>query len=142
MTKVEFEDIQNAWAEIEVLKDRHKLFLDFLNSHTVPTDFPSKLGLLDHGLAVTCFDFTAEATPRVVKIATQGFMIEYVFIIKEQEAKIEVWRFYLTAEGRIVESADGGGSICSAENKYIAEEICSRVLLGALRSAIFAPCPR
>jgi hypothetical protein len=134
-------EITNAKNQIDTIQNLNSLFLEHAKANAIPQDIPSKLEVSNQGFAVPCFGFTATATPRIVKGTDGSFAVEYVFSVGLGEEKIEVWRFYLTSGGRVVESidSDSAASVCDYNNSYIAKHLCSQVLLGALQSPLFTP---
>jgi hypothetical protein len=137
MQHVELRKLENAhYSYVDAVKI-NEAFLESAKKNPEHIDVPSKLEFSDHGIAIQCFGYTAEAIPRFVLSDKHGFMVEYVFNIKE--VGIEVWRFYLTYDGEIVGASDGSGPVCDIGSNHIARQICGRVLLGALNSGIYTP---
>jgi hypothetical protein len=135
-------EIANAKNRIDSIQELNARFLAYAQEHSTPQDIPTKLEVTAHGIAVHCFGYNAETKPRVVQTSDGEFSIEYVFFIAQDEDRHEVWRFYLTADGRLYESLRSPSGICDFNNQYVANHICSRLLFSVLKSPIFVPLPK
>lgn len=134
-------EIANAKNQIDAANAMNESFLAHARAHSLPQDVPSKLEFSDQAIQVQAFGYIAEAIPRVVRAEDGGFYVEYVFYVRSEQEPQEVFRFYLTSSGRLVESlgTDASASICDVNNPYIAKHLCGRVMLGILRSPLFLP---
>ena len=133
-------NISNNKSRLEAILELNKTFLEWVSSHSVPQELPSKVQVDQGTLSVSGFGFAATAAARPVRMTTGAFAIEYVFFVHDGEEKIEVSRFYLTDNGRLAadESTSNIG-LTDFNNTYIAKFICGRVLLGILSSKLLAP---
>ncbi len=127
----------NNLSWYESIFDQHRLFLGNLKLNPTCADLKKDVEIIDNGICVSAFGYTAEAIPRAVKY-NNNFFIEYIFFISNGELKEEVWRFYLD-ETCVLGSPEGQTHICDIQNKYIAKHICGRVLLGILNSSLISP---
>ena len=85
------------------------------------------------------FGFTAMAMPRAIRLITGTFAMEFVFLIDSENDETEVFRFYLTDDGKLVADATNlDSTLIDYNNLHVAEFICGRVLQGILKSKLFA----
>ncbi|CAM0557915.1 hypothetical protein EHLJMEHL_03006 [Vreelandella titanicae] len=132
--------VTNAHNRIKLVRETLGKFLDHLKSHTDPEGLPSKISIEDGVISVDCFGTAISAVPRTVSDGASRFAIEYVFYNGEAKKSEEVWRFYLTSEGYLVNTLERQDSICDFDNRFIAKYICLSVLSNALDSSMFLPC--
>jgi len=137
-----FLEIVNAENSIDTIRKLNVKFLEFAREHSTPERLPTKLEVTDEGITVHCFGHNAEAKHRVVRTGDGEFLIEYVFLVAQDEDRHEVFRFYLTTDGGLYESLEPSSRICDFNNQYLAKHICFRILSSVLKSSIFAPLPK
>lgn len=131
--------VANAHNRINIARETWDKFLDHLKTHTDPEGVPSKISVEDGVVSVDCFGRVISAAPRTVSDGSSGFAIEYVFYTGESEEREEIWRFYLTSGGHLVNSLEQQDHICDFDNRFIAKHICLPVLNYALDSSMFRP---
>jgi hypothetical protein len=119
-------------------------FLEYVKSHSEQEELPFKLESTDGKFIVQAFGYSAKAEPRFVSVRDQGFLAEYIFFVQAEHECVEIYRFYLNPEGRLLESIGGGveSSICDFNNFEVASHLCGLVLQGLLNSALFVPAPK
>jgi hypothetical protein len=131
--------VGNAHNRINNLRETWQIFLDHLKQNTDLDSVPSNINVEDEVISVDCFGKQVSAYPRTVSDGNGGFAIEYVFYTDEDEGSEEIWRFYLTSNGQLVDAVDQAGIICDFNNRHAAKNICLYVLSNALESSIFRP---
>lgn len=141
MNQQQLIEIHNAKNRITTLSDLHNSFLEFTKARPVPNDLPSKLEFAEQSILVRFADHKAEAMPRLIKTPDENFSIEYVFLVKDRDLEIEVWRFYLLSGGKLAESPVGEVPICDFNNPDVAKILCGHVLRGMLHSELFTIYP-
>jgi len=135
-------EISKASHDIEVIKALNESFLKRVKSNALQQDVTSRPEISEGEMAVPCLEYVAKAVPRIVKTNGTDFAVEYVFYVKQQDEQIEVCRFYLTNDGRITQSlAQPHITLFECQNYYIAQNIHTCVLHGALHSPLFRPIP-
>jgi hypothetical protein len=139
MQDVDIKTIKNAESAIERITKINKEFLTNANEYATCSRIRSSLQILGDALAVDCFGHLATAKPRLVRMATGSYFMEYVFTVPFGSQMIEVTRFYLSEDGQILDDPTTDGFICQHNNLLIATPLCARVLLGFLESPLLAP---
>ncbi len=135
-------EILKANTQISRINELKSKFLETVKAKPATNDLPSKLEFIDQSIAVNFAGYKAEAVSRLVQTSDSNFSIEYVFLVKEGDTQIEVWRFYLLFDGRLAESLDGQNSFCDFNNTYAAKYLCVYVLNGMLHSELFKIYPK
>ena len=135
-------EIANAHNRIKSIHEQHATFLQHLSEHAEPEGLPAKITIQDQSVTVNCFGNAITAEPKVVMDDEGFFAIEYVFYVREEENEEELWRFYLTSNGRLVSRLEQDSPICDFNNRYVAKYICGPVMNAALDSILFKPTER
>lgn len=135
-------EIANAKKSLSVATDFNQRFLSHCESNATPQELATQLQVVGSQISIQSFGYLASAVCRFVRAPEGGFAAEYIFRVPFNDEQLEVWRCYLSTNGRIVEDLNGSDSVCDYNNTYIAKHICGRVLLGVLRSAVFAASGR
>ncbi|CAM4136869.1 hypothetical protein [Roseateles saccharophilus] len=131
-------EIANATNRLGAAADLNQRFLAHCASNATPQEFNTQLQVNDSQITIQSFGYMASAACRFVRASDGRFAAEYVFRVPFEDKQVEIWRCYLSADGRIVEDLSGKDPVCDYDNAYIAKHICGRVMLGVLRSALFA----
>ena len=131
--------IANAHNRINSIQDQHAAFLQHLAEHNVPEGLPADISIQDQSVTVNCFGKAITAEPRVVMNNEGLFAIEYVFYVRVEENEEEIWRFYLTSDGRLEGMLDQDSPVCDYNNRDVAKHICGLVMNAALDSMLFKP---
>ncbi|MBL0392399.1 hypothetical protein JJ685_14765 [Ramlibacter monticola] len=139
MNQVQLIDIANAKTHIETALELEKRFVAHISNHAVPDNVPTRLNVTGREISVPWFALTATAVGRMVRDGDGDFITEYVFYVPHGDDCVEVWRCYLRPNGRLSEQVSGDVGVCDHDNKYIAMQICGRVVLGILNSAVYRP---
>jgi len=142
MNQQEVIEVANANNSLSVTRDLNSNFLVQCAKNGTPQEFATAIEVADQSISISVFGHTARANARFVRTPNGSFSAEYVFRVPMGETAIEVYRFYLTSNGRVAEDVQGQSTICDYDNLYIARHICGRVLLGTLRSRLFSEAPR
>lgn len=130
-------EILDAKAGLDLIAQLNKSFIELLTNHAEPENFPGKVSADQRTLSVAGFGFTAKAVPRAIRLTTGTFAMEFVFLVESENHEIEVSRFYLTNDGRLVDDVTNSESNrIEYKNIYIAKFICVRVLQGILKSKL------
>ena len=134
-------EIANAKNALSVLNDLNGRFLEGCTKNATSQEFQTRLEVSGSSIRIDCFGHVATADSRFVRTSTGEFAAEYVFNIPQGLSRAEVWRCYVTANGKLAQDPSGQVTFCDYNNSYIAKHICGPVLLGALHSKIFAAAP-
>jgi len=139
MNPTEITEISNANNRLNSIAELNKSFIEFVISRPVSQNDSSKVLVEQGALYVAGFGFTAMAMPRAIRLITGTFAMEFVFLIDSENDETEVFRFYLTDDGKLVADATNlDSTLTDYNNLHVAEFICRRVLQGILKSKLFA----
>lgn len=139
MNPQEIADISNANNSFKSIVELKNSFIEWVINHAEPQNVPSKVSVDQGTFSVAGFGFTAKAVPRAIRLTTGAFAMEFVFLVDIENDEVEVTRFYLTDDGKLVADATNLNSTLTDYNSmYIAKFICGRVLQGILKSKILA----
>jgi hypothetical protein len=134
--------IANTKNLLDGLQNINKTFLEHASMHSTPPDVPAKLEIEGQHISVPFFGYTADANARIVRFGNGLFAMEYVFFVKVEgrgeDLFQEVWRFYLLEGGRICETLISETPLCVCNNMHVAKILCGNLILGALKSPLFA----
>jgi hypothetical protein len=139
MQRADLVAIANAAAALKRIEELNKQFVQHAAAHATPLGLPTALQVSAEDFAIECFGYRAVAKPRPVRVDGNTFYMEYVFTIALGDEQYEVSRFYLTDNGHLLDQPSSQRSVCDYNNRYIAEHLCGRALLGTLASPLFAP---
>jgi hypothetical protein len=134
--------VANANNSLSVARDLNSNFLAHCAKNGTQQEFATAIEVSEQSLSIAAFGYKARANARHVRTSDGRFSTEYVFRVRTGETETEVSRFYLTTDGRVAEDVQGQTAICDYNNLYLAKHICGRVLLGTLRSSLFAASSR
>jgi hypothetical protein len=137
MNHQEIFEVSNVVTRLYSIAELNKSFIEWLTNHGEPENFPVKVSADQSTLSVAGFGFTAKAVPRAIRLTTGTFAMEFVFLVESENDEIEVSRFYLTDDGRLVDDVTNSEStLTEYKNIYVAKFICVRVLQGILQSQL------
>lgn len=131
--------ISNTFRAFERINGLNQRFLEHATQYSATQDLDTKLEINADAVQISCFGLTAEAKSRIVKDKNGDFVAEYLFFVQRLESAIEVWRFYLTSDGRLSDDPEGTNALCDFNNLAIARNICGPVIMGMLNSELFVP---
>ena len=141
MNQQQITEIANAKYALSALSDLNDRFLEGCTKNPTSPQFPTLLEVSGSIIRIDCFGHEATADSRFVRAPTGEFAAEYVFNICHGESRVEVWRCYVTSNGKLAQDPSAQVTFCDYNNSNVAEHICGPVLLGALNSKIFAVAP-
>jgi hypothetical protein len=133
---IQISKANNSLATLDSLNIR---FLKHCADNATPQDLPTKLEINGHTISINAFGSTVSATGRHVRFEADEFSTEYVFSIKVDEQNVEIWRCYLTSNGKLVKDLAAQSVICDFDNHYVAKHLCGNAMLGVLQSKAFLP---
>jgi hypothetical protein len=133
---IQISKANNSLATLDSLNIR---FLKHCADNATPQDLPTKLEINGHTISINAFGSTVSATGRHVLFRADEFSTEYIFSIKVDGQDVEVWRFYLTFNGRLVQNIEVQSEVCDFDNQYVARHLCGNVMLALLQSKAFLP---
>lgn len=137
--------ISAAQHQLLHIREIHNRFTTFVINHAKPNEFPTEIKCEVDDFSIDWYGIVAKATPTyVIDTSDDTFAVEYRFLVSqndESDKPIEVWRFYLSANGVLVDGFESRNQICTYDNKYIASNICGPVILGLLNSSLLQPTP-
>ena len=134
--------IKNAKDALDQIKMLNDKFLKQSKASAIPNSIPSSLQISGNDVSIDCFGHLATAKPRPVCTSNKSYFMEYVFFVPFSDLLIEVTRFYLSENGKILDAPTDQVSICDFDNTHIARHLCVRALLGFLASPLLAPAKR
>jgi len=134
--------IANAKAALEVIKAMNHEFITHAKAHATHPSISSSLKMSGDDLEIDCFGHVATAKPRPVCTSNNSYFMEYAFTVPLGDRMIEVTRFYLSEDGRILDDPTDQLSVCDYNNTQIALHLCGRALLGFLASPLLAQAQR
>lgn len=139
MNSQEIVEISKSNTSLGSIAELNESFIEWVTSHALPQKIPSKVLVEQGTFSVAGFGFTAKAVPRAIRLMTGAFAMEFVFLVDSENDEIEVFRFYLTDDGKLVADATNlDSTLADYNNLHIAQFICGRVLQGTLKSKLFA----
>lgn len=139
--------IKNLEA-IEEIKGVNAGFLAHCRAAKQPKSLPTRLDVIDDStLSIDCLIIgDAKASARFVRGPEDTWWAEYIFKVAFQETQLEIWRFYLSSGGHLVEKVPvdldhffTARTICQSTNTQIADRLCELVLKAALGSRAASP---
>lgn len=139
MQHADLTKIASAARAFQQIEDLNQQFLAHAAANSTPVNVPSSLQVTSDEIAISCFGHLAKAKPRVVSNGDGVYLMEYVFTAPLESDSVEVFRFYLSQHGHLLESPSAQNAICDFNNSYLARNLCGRALLGTLSSALLRP---
>ncbi len=141
MNYQQISELAIAKNALTLLSDLNDRFLEGCTKNQTSQEFQTRLEVSGSSIRIDCFGHEATADSRLVRAPTGEFAAEYVFNIRHGESRVEVWRCYVTSNGKLAQDPNAQVTFCDYNNSYVANHICGPVLLGALQSKIFAVAP-
>jgi hypothetical protein len=137
MQPVQIANLRNTADSLQRLWDLNKKFLAHATAHSTTAELSSALQVSGNSICIDCFGHLASATSRAVRDGVNSYLIEYAFLASIDGESVEVTRFYLSENGRLLDAPQAANAICDYNNTYVAKHICGLALLGALASPLF-----
>lgn len=138
MNYQQIDEIVKVKEKLKRLAQINDEFLETCSKYAESKELDARLHVTDATIEIDCFGQMAKADCRFVRTQQGDLAAEYVFNITQGESRVEVWRCYVTATGRLAQDPTALYTFCDYNNAIIARHICGPVLLGALNSKVFA----
>ena len=133
-------EIYEARCSIKAISEiKNKLIQNFEQCDK-PEDDIYTLKIDGDQISVSFISIIAQSTPRIIKFADSTFGYEFLFSVNlDKDLQVEVFRFYLTNDGRLCSNADKSLFIGDFNSKENIELVLFKIVLAILNSEVYLP---